>query len=549
MPSAEEQTFHQFFLNALERAPQRLALTADGQTYTYEDLWEKSGWLARALLKAGLAPGERVGLWLPNGAELILSYIALSRAGAIAIPINTRFRRDELGYLFNHSGLAMLFCPGTFLDTDFCELLREVAPDLASRPGGECATSNIPSLRRVLTASDTPPSGFCSFWNFLNEGRTFPGGPLDHSEKAVQPGDTYLLMYTSGSTSTPKGVLLKHASCARKALALTERLGLRNDDRFYTAMPITHAAGLFSGWWLAVAVSGPLFTHSRFSAKSALETLSREGITVERSFPTLVKDQLELLARGEGDYDISRLRTGLASSLSPDVFEKLADVIGPHEYVNNFGFTEATGVVTLSDPKDPPEVRWGKMGKPLEGMEVRIADPDSDESRPAGEEGEILVRGWAMMKGYHDPGPEVLPPFGPGGWYRSGDLGYLDRDGYLTYLGRVRERLRVGGENVSPEEISVFLRRHPEVEAAEVFGVPDGRLGEIPVAIIQRKPDAGFSEEDILNYCRRSIAGFKIPRHIRFVGKMPLNSSLKINRRKLRQDFLDELKHESAADD
>ncbi len=541
MPSAEDRTFHRFFQDTLKRVPKNLALSADGETHTYEDLWEKSGWLARMLLRAGLAPGERVGLWLPNGVELILSYLAISRTGAVAIPINTRFRRDELSYLFGHSGLSVLICPGTFLGTDFCNLLREAAPDLAARPGGECATSHIPSLRRALTTSDAPPSGFCSFWGFLQEGRTLPGGPLERAESAVRPEDTCLLMYTSGSTATPKGVLLKHASCARKPLALTKRLGLRDDDRFYTAMPISHAAGLFSGWWLAAAVGGPLFTHSRFDAEAALKTISRERITVERSFPTLVKDQLELLAGGGKDYDISCLRTGLSSSLSPDVFEKLADVIGPHEYVNNFGFTEATGVVTLSDPGDPPEVRWGKMGKPLDGMEVRISDPDSGAPRPAGEEGEIFVRGWAMMKGYHDPGPDVPPPFDLDGWYRSGDLGYLDRDGYLTYLGRVRERLRVGGENVSPEEVSVFLRRHPAVEAAEVFGVPDERLGEIPVAIIQRKPGAEFSEEALLHYCRESIAGFKIPRHIRFVGKMPLNSSHKINRRKLRQEFLDEM--------
>ncbi len=154
-----------------------------------------------------------------------------------------------------------------------------------------------------------------------------------------------------------------------------------------------------------------------------------------------------------------------------------------------------------------------------------------------------------MMKGYHDPGPEVPPPFDSDGWYRSGDLGYLDRDGYLTYLGRVRERLRVGGENVSPEEVSVFLRRHPAVEAAEVFGIPDERLGEIPVATIQRKPGADVSEEDLLNYCRESIAGFKIPRHIRFVGEMPLNSSHKINRRKLRQEILDAMERGRTAND
>ncbi len=386
-PSAKEQTFHKFFLDASRRARQGLALAADDQTYSYEDLWEKSGWLARALLRAGLEPGERVGLWLPNGAEMILSLLAVARTGTIGIPINTRFRKDELSYLFNHSGLAMLICPGYFLEVDYGELLREVAPDLAARPGGECGTSHIPSLRRVLSTSGSPPSGVCSFWRFLEEGRTLSGGALERSENAVRPGDTYLLMYTSGSTSAPKGVLLGHASCARKPLALAERLGLRDDDRFYTAMPLSHAAGLFSGWWLAVAVGGPLFTHSRFDAKTALETLSREGITVERSFPTLVNDQLEFLAKGEERYDFSRLRTGLASSLSTDVFEKIESALGPHEYVNNYGFTEATGVVTLSRREDPPEVRWGKMGKPLEGMEVRIADPDSEEPRPAGEEG------------------------------------------------------------------------------------------------------------------------------------------------------------------
>jgi acyl-CoA synthetase (AMP-forming)/AMP-acid ligase II len=181
------------------------------------------------------------------------------------------------------------------------------------------------------------------------------------------------------------------------------------------------------------------------------------------------------------------------------------------------------------------------MGRPLEGMELKVADPDTGEPRETGEQGEIMVRGWAMMKGYHDPPPGAGPAFDASGWYHSGDLGFLDREGYLTYLGRVRERLRVGGENVSPEEVGVFLRRHPDVEAAEVFGVPDERLDEVPAAVVQRKAGASLPEGELLAYCREEIAGFKIPRHIRFVEVMPLNSSNKINRRKLRRDMLDEL--------
>ncbi len=540
--SAPERTFHEFFRETCSRVPGEAALVADGERFTYEELWEKSGWLAKSLLRMGVKQGDRVGLWLPNGAPFILSFLVVSRVGAIGVCINTRFRSDELSYLLAHSGLSVLICPDRFLDIDFHGLLREVAPGLRGIPGGGCATSEIPTLERVLIVTDgPPPPATASFAEALSSGKALDGAPLASAEDKIEPGDTCLLMYTSGSTAAPKGVLLKHAACARKPLVLAERLRLRPEDRFYTAMPLCHAAGLFSGWWLAVAVGGPFFTHSRFEALLALETLSRERITVERSFPTLVKDQLEAYDADRGAYDLSHLRTGLSSSLSPDVFELIESRLGPHQYVNNYGFTEATGPVCLSSPNDPPEVRWGKMGRPLEGMELKVADPDTGEPRETGEQGEIMVRGWAMMKGYHDPPPGAGPAFDASGWYHSGDLGFLDREGYLTYLGRVRERLRVGGENVSPEEVGVFLRRHPDVEAAEVFGVPDERLDEVPAAVVQRKAGASLPEGELLAYCREEIAGFKIPRHIRFVEVMPLNSSNKINRRKLRRDMLDEL--------
>ncbi len=537
----EDQSFHRFFQKVCDRAPRALALSADGKPYTYEELWETSGRLARSLLKAGLESGDRVGLWLPNGVEYILGLLAVSRVGAVAIPLNTRFKQDDLSFLLPHSKMAMLVCPAIFLETDYPGLLRQLAPDLKPRPNGECSTSYIPSLKRILTVAATPAEPFCSFWSFLEGGKDLPAGPTEQAEKSVQPDDTCILMYTSGSIATPKGVLLKHASCARKPIALAERLKLRADDRFYTAMPLSHAAGLFSGWWLAVAVGGPLFTHFRFDARETLRTMSEEGITVERSFPTLVMDQLAVAEEGTIEYDLSKLRTGLSSSLNTDVFEKLERVIGPHEYVNNYGFTEATGVVSLSYPDDPPEVRWGKMGKPLDGMEVQIVDPETGIGLGTEKEGEILVRGWAMMKGYHDPGPDVPPAFDTNGWYHTGDLGRLDREGYLTYVGRVQERLRVGGENVVPEEVSLFLRRHPEVEAAEVFGIPDERLGEVPAAVIQRKPGASFSASEVLAYCRDRIASFKIPQHIRFVDQMPVSASHKVDRRKLRQEMLEGL--------
>ena len=537
----EDQTFHRFFQEVCDRAPRALALSTDGKPYTYEELWETSGCLARSLLKADLGPGERIGLWLPNGVEYILGLLAVSRVGAVAIPLNTRFRQDDLSFLLQHSKLTMLMCPGTFLQTDYPKLLRQLAPDLKPLPNGECSTSHIPSLKRILAVADTPGTAFCSFWSFIESGRDLPTGEAEQVERSIHPDDTYILMYTSGSIATPKGVLLKHSSCARKPIALAERLKLRADDRFYTAMPLSHAAGLFSGWWLAVAVGGPLFTHSRFDPRETLRTMSEEGITVERSFPTLVMDQLAVAEEGRTEYDLSKLRTGLSSSLNTDVFEKLDRVIGTHEYVNNYGFTEATGVVCLSYPEDPPEVRWGKMGKPLDGMEVQIVSPETGMGLGTGEEGEILVRGWAMMKGYHDPGPDVPPAFDTHGWYHTGDLGQLDREGYLTYLGRVQERLRVGGENVVPEEVSVFLRRHPEVEAAEVFGIPDERLGEVPAAVIQRKPGASFSASEVHAYCRDRIASFKIPQHIRFVDQMPISASYKVDRRKLRQEMLEGL--------
>jgi len=515
-----------------------MALSADGSAYTYEELWEKSGWLAKSFLRMGVEPGDRVGLWLPNGVELILAFLAAARTGAVGVSINTRFRVDELSYLLPHSGISVLICPGEFLGTDYYGLLKEVAPDLRAVPGGECTTTRIPSLRKILTTSALPPPGATVFGESLEEGKFLSSRSLQKAEKAVQPDDAYLLMYTSGSTSTSKGVLLTHASCARKPIALAERLGLGPEDRFYTAMPLCHAAGLFSGWWLAVAVGGPFFTHSRFSPEGALDTFSRERITVERSFPTLVSDQLDLLDENPDGYDLSRLRTGLASSLSPDIFERLESRIGPHQYVNNYGLTEAAGVVCLSRPGDPPGIRWRKMGLPLEGMEVKVVHPDTGQSIAAGQDGEIMVRGWAMMKGYHDPPPEAAPAFDSEGWYRSGDLGALDPEGYLTYLGRLRERLRVGGENVSPEELSVFIRRHPAVEAVEVFGVPDGRLGEVPAAAVKKRKGSSLSESELLDFCRERMAGFKIPRHIRFVETMPLNSSNKINRKVLRQDML-----------
>ncbi|MGE5793784.1 MAG: AMP-binding protein, partial [Bacteroidota bacterium] len=414
--------------------------------------------------------------------------------------------------------------------------LRAPEPAVDTRLPG----NRLPLLRHVVVVGEDVPEAAIAWDAFLAAGDEVSDAAVRDAAGAVQPDDLLLIQFTSGTTAYPKGVMLTHDNMLRDAWAAGARIGVRAEDRYFNCRPFFHVAGTTLSALVALVFGACIVTLPTFEAGAALALMSRERCTLISGNDTLFQ-----LLMSHADFDRSKLRLrGGWAAAGPETMRKIVEVLGIEAICAAYGLSEASPNVVMSDYRDPLEVRIAGLARPHDGVALRIADPDTHAALPTETPGEIQVRGWNVMRGYYNNPEANAKAFTPDGWLRTGDLGSLTAEGRLRMTGRLKDVFRVGGENVAPAEVEEVLLAHPAVATAQVIGVPDARLGEVPAAYVTLRAGATASEREILDFMKANCANFRVPRHLRIVRDFEaigMTASGKVQKTKLREHALREL--------
>ncbi|MEE8435525.1 MAG: AMP-binding protein [bacterium] len=499
---------------------------------------------AKGLMSLGIAPEERVALYMGNRPGWIVLMFALAKVGAVIVPVNTWLRDEEIGYILNQSGACALIA-NTLGLVNQLSTIEEFQPALRDQDPRGLALDSLPHLRHVIAygASDNP--GVLDWFTERDAGKRISDADLQERARAVDPGDPLFIMYTSGTTGFPKGVVHNH-NILRNVEERAGRMEITQNDVILMFLPLFHIFGFSEGPVSSLITGAKLVLTETFNPVECLWRIQEDKVTVTYGFDTHFKDLLSSLHSMKSPYDMSSLRTALVvagMASSTEVARQANEIFCPT--VTGYGMTEVYVGAALSFPDATLEQRTETSGYPMPGYEIRVVEPETGEDMPTGEPGEILVRGYGVMEGYYENPEQTAKTIDPQGWLHSGDMGLLREDGYLRFIGRYKDMLKVGGENVDPMEVENFLDTHPGIYKTAVVGYPDARLSEVAVAFFVPEPGAGPESlpkpEEVIEYCKGKIASFKIPRHVMMVEDFPMTSSGKVRKVELRMRALEQL--------
>jgi fatty-acyl-CoA synthase len=491
--------------------------------------------VARGLLALGVEPGERVGIWSPNNAEWVTLQYATAKAGAILVNINPAYRTSELAYALGQSGVSTLVLAPRFRQADYLDMLDQVAGDL-------------PALeRRVVLGPDTPAGAMG--WDELREGAgRVPVERLREREALLQFDDPINIQYTSGTTGFPKGATLSHHNILNNGFFIGEGCGYSEADRVCIPVPLYHCFGMVLGN-LACTTHGAAMVYpaEAFEPEATLAAVQAERCTSLYGVPTMFIAELE--HPRFGDYDLTSLRTGImAGSPCPvEVMKKVQADMHMDEVTICYGMTETSPVSFQTGTDDPVDKRVATVGRIHPHVEVKVVDPDNGRVVARGTTGELCTRGYVVMLGYWENPEATGEAIDQAGWMHTGDLATLDADGYANIVGRIKDMVIRGGENVYPREVEEFLYQHPAVADVQVVGVPDARYGEELCAWVRLREGSEVTGDELRDWCRGRIASFKIPRYWRFVDEFPMTVTGKVQKFKMRETSVAELGLEAAA--
>jgi fatty-acyl-CoA synthase len=495
---------------------------------------------ARSLRALGVGPGDKVGILMPNCLDFVLGLLAAAKLGAVAVPVNGRFKAYELGFVFAHADIrTLLVASGPEGSPQYAAMVAEMFPAAAGLDPRDLRLTDAPALRSVVNlGTEDQHDGFVSRDAFRAAAAEVEPSEIRTRQQRVRIRDVALLMYTSGTTSHPKGCLLSHEAVTRHGMNVQRSKFLAvPDDRFWDPLPLFHIGGLVPMFG-CLGIGSTYYHAGHFDPDQALRTLEEERITL--AYPAFETIWLQVLDHPRfPQADLSALRL-IQNIAIPERLAQMDERLPTAVQVSSFGATECSSNLTLPDPDDPLEVRIATLGGPVPGMEIRIVDPESGEPRDAGEIGELCLRGYARFEGYYKDPEQTARAVDDEGWFHTGDLGSIDAAGRLTYQGRIKDMLKVGGENVSAIEVEDYVARHPAVQIVQVVGAPDARYGEVPAAFIELRPGAGATEQEIIDFCAGNVATFKVPRYVRFVSEWPM-SGTKIQKFVLREGLAAEL--------
>lgn len=525
------------------RFPEREALVVrhQGLRYSWHSLAEAVEVHARALMALGIQSGDRLGIWAPNCAEWCITQFASAKVGAILVNINPAYRSSELEYALRQSGCRWVICADAFKTSDYHAMLQDLVPELATAALGQLASETLPELRGVISLAAKPPAGFLA-WADLQQraGETAPA-ELAERQASLQFDDPINIQYTSGTTGFPKGATLSHYNILNNGYMVGESLGLTEHDRLVIPVPLYHCFGMVMGN-LGCMTHGAtmIYPGDAFDPLTALRAVAEEKATALYGVPTMFIAELDHPQRHE--FDLSSLRTGIMAGATCPI-EVMRRVIGEmhmSEVQIAYGMTETSPVSLQTGPDDGLELRVTTVGRTQPQLESKIVDADG-RIVPRGTIGELCTRGYSVMLGYWNNPQATADAIDPGRWMHTGDLAAMDDDGYVRIVGRSKDMIIRGGENIYPRELEEFFFTHPAVADVQVIGIPCSKYGEEIVAWIKFHPGHSAGEEELKAWAKARIAHFKVPRHFRFVDEFPMTVTGKIQKFRMREISIEEL--------
>jgi fatty-acyl-CoA synthase len=533
----------QFFDAACGRWADRPALVVRHQKVrmSYGQLKEAVDKLAAGLLTLGLRSGERIGIWSPNNSEWVLTQFATAKAGLVLVNINPAYRVAELEYALNKVGCKALILAERFKTSDYVGILRELAPELARATPGKLESARLPVLRSVVVLGDGNHPGCLRFADILSRGGAAEAKRIAELAPLLQFDEPINIQFTSGTTGFPKGATLSHHNILNNGSFIGEAMRLTPEDRLCIPVPLYHCFGMVLGNLAAVTHgSCMVFPGEGFDPLTTLETVAEERCTALHGVPTMFIAQLD-----HPDFvrfDLSTLRTGImAGSPCPiEVMKRAVDKMHLSQITIAYGMTETSPVSFQSSTDDPLERRVSTVGRIQPHLEVKIVDSNG-RIVPAGTPGELLTRGYSVMLGYWGDEERTREAIDAARWMHTGDLATIDSEGYCNIVGRIKDMVIRGGENVYPREIEEFLYRHPKIQDVQVIGVPDDRYGEEICAWVRLRSGMSANEEEIKAFCRDQIAHYKVPRYVKFVDEFPMTVTGKIQKFIMRERMIAEL--------
>jgi acyl-CoA synthetase (AMP-forming)/AMP-acid ligase II len=502
---------------AAQQFPDHVALEDGPIRLTFAELLAEARTFAGALVASGVEPGDRVAIWAFNSAQWVVALLGLSSAGAVLVPINTRFKGREAAELLSRTGATALVTVTDFLGTDYVGLLRAAGVEL-------------PDLTTVIVARGDTPPGTLSWGDFLGRATDATRAEADRRSGALGPDDLSDILFTSGTTGQPKGVVMTHGRTLCVATDWAAMTGLSPADRYLMVNPYFHMFGFKAGILACLAGGATMLPEPVFDVDRILARVGAEQVTVLPGPPTLYQSLLDHPDREAHDLSSLRVAVTGAADIPVELIRRVADELPFSLIVTGYGLTEA-GTAVATVPGDDVETIATTVGRPRPGFELRIVDDGRD--RPPGEPGEVVLRGGSVMAGYLDDPKATELTLSPDGWLRTGDIGVVDEAGNLRIVGRLKDMFIVGGFNAYPAEIENTLLRHPDVAQAAVIGIPDERLGEVGMAFVVTRSGAG-TVPDLVEWCREQMANYKVPRVVEVIGELPLNATGKVLKDTLR---------------
>ena len=509
--------------------------------WTYQELAQQVDNLAAGLLALGVEPGDRVGIWGPNSYEWVMVQLATAKIGAIMVCINPAYRTYELEFALNKVECSMLITAEHFKTSAYLDMLNQLAPELADSKPGELTSKALPHLRQIIRMGDEATPGMLNFADVCGMGSSVETERLKQLQAELKPDDAINIQFTSGTTGNPKGATLSHCNILNNGYLTGAAMGLSSEDRLCIPVPLYHCFGMVLSVLACVTHGATMvFPSAAFDPLETLKTVQEERCTALHGVPTMFITELD--HSDFSQFDLSSLRTGImAGAPCPvEVMKRVLAEMHMEDILIAYGQTELSPINNITLPNDSLERRTETVGRAMPWAEVKIVNEEGHVV-PVGEKGEICTRGYSVMQGYWNDPERTAETIDKSGWLHSGDLATMDEAGYVRIVGRIKDMIIRGGENIYPREIEEFLYQHPAISEVQVFGIPDDKMGEEVCAWVQLNAGQLMTEEELKAFCRDKITHFKIPRFVKFVDEYPMTVTGKIQKFVMREEMLKDI--------
>jgi len=535
-----EPTIPRLVRSAAQHFGDRTAIEEGDLVLSFAELSEAGTRAARAFCAAGIEAGDRVAIWAPNIHEWVVAAIGLQSAGGVLVPLNTRLKGSEAGYVLEKSGARILCTVAGFLDTDYVALLRGAL----GGAGSAHPIADLPRLDRIILLRGAGEGrealvGIASWSDFLAEGEAVAPEEAQRRAEGVSPDDLSDILFTSGTTGKPKGVMTTHGQNLRCFEAWSEIVGLREGDRYLIVNPFFHSFGYKAGWLSAIMRGATILPHPVFDVPAVLERVGKERVSVLPGPPTLYQSILAHPERESFDLSCLRLAVTGAAAIPVELIHRMRRDLGFETIITGYGLTESSGVVSMCREDDPAETIARTSGRAIPDVEVLCVDKEGKQV-PRGEPGEVVVRGYNVMRGYFEDASETAKAIDSEGWLHTGDIAVMDERGYLRITDRIKDMFIVGGFNCYPAEIENLMHSWEDIQQVAVIGVADERMGEVGMAFVVPAPRASLTSDSVIAWCREKMANYKVPRRVEIVDSLPMNAMGKVTKFVLRERVLAE---------